>query len=113
MQDWLKDKTIAYNYGEDDTIPQLLLKVKVLDVPKAFEIKQATEEYCKSIVILRLPVTHSVLNATELIWANVKGGGSEEEQKVRNERCQNVDGKSLGKRYSGRMGKCYQTHRES
>ena len=64
-------------YGEGDTIPQLLLKVKVFDVPKVFEIEQATGEYCKkndkSIVFLRLPVAHSELNAIELIWANVKG----------------------------------------
>ena len=32
MQDWVKNKNIAY--GEGDTIPQFLLKVKVLDVPK-------------------------------------------------------------------------------
>ena len=44
MQDWLNNKNIAYDEG--DTIPQLLLKVKVLNVPKVFEIEQATEEYC-------------------------------------------------------------------
>ena len=63
MKDWLKNKNIAY------TISQLLLKV--LDVPKVFEIEQATEQYCKknnkSIVILRLPVAHSEPNAIELI----------------------------------------------
>ena len=45
MQNWLKNKNIAY--GEGDTIPQLLLKVKVLDLSKVFEIEQASEEYCK------------------------------------------------------------------
>ena len=69
MQDWLKNKNIAY--GKSDTIPQLLLKVKVLDLLKVFEIEQATEEYCKknnkSIVILQLPVAHLELNAVELI----------------------------------------------
>ena len=71
MQDWLKNKNIAYGiaYGEGDTIPQLLLKVKVLDLLKVFEIEQATEEILlkKSIMILQLPVTHSELNAVELI----------------------------------------------
>ena len=47
MRDWLNNKNIAY--GEGDTIPQLLLKVKLLDVPKVFEIEHATEEYCKKI----------------------------------------------------------------
>ena len=37
MQDWLKNKNIAY--GEGDTIPQLLLKVKVLYLLKVFEIE--------------------------------------------------------------------------
>ena len=48
MQDWLNNKNIAY--GEGDTILQLLVKVNVLDVPKVFEIEQATEEYCKKII---------------------------------------------------------------
>ena len=47
MRDWLNNKNIAYCEG--DTIPQLLLKVKLLDVPKVFEIERATEEYCKKI----------------------------------------------------------------
>ena len=69
MRDWLNNKNIAY--GEGDTIPQLLLKVKLLDVQKVFEIEHATEEYCKkkskSIVILQLPVAHLELNAVKLI----------------------------------------------
>ena len=48
MQNWLKNKNIGY--GEGDTIPQLLLKVKLLDVLKVFEIEQATGEYCKKII---------------------------------------------------------------
>ena len=67
MQDWLKNENTAC--GEDDTIPQLLLKVKVLDVPKVFEIEQATEEHDR------------------VDMGKCQGGGSKEEQNVQNEEC--------------------------
>ena len=73
MKDWVKNKNIAY--GEGDTIPQLLLKVKVLDLLKVFKIEQASEEHCKKnklIVILQLPVG---------------GKGSVEERNVQSEGC--------------------------
>ena len=45
MQDWLKNKNIAY--GEGDTIPQLLLKVKMLDVLKMFESNRQQQNTIK------------------------------------------------------------------
>ena len=59
-----------------DTKPILLQKRELVPTVKKYKVEGETVEYCsesgKSIELLWLPVGHSELNPTELIWAQIK-----------------------------------------
>ena len=81
IRDWLTEK--GKPFKEKDTVPILLALSKEIFVEKKYVLETITEKYCKAenkeIIILRLPVCHSELNAIELIWAQVKKRSCSEE----------------------------------
>lgn len=74
IKEWLDTKGVESD--QKDTKLKLLDKSKAIFVPKEYVLEKMTNEYCriheKDIVILRLPIGHSELNAIELIWAQTK-----------------------------------------
>ena len=74
IKDWLDTKGIQSD--AKDTKVKLLNKSRAIFIPKEYVLEKITKDYCtvhkKDIVVLRLPVGHSELNAIELIWAQTK-----------------------------------------
>ena len=74
IKDWLDKKSVEND--ERDTKASLLNKSRNIFIPKEYVLEKTTELFCgahgKNIVLLRLPVGHSELNAIELIWAQTK-----------------------------------------